>query len=328
MATADQIRALIRSHVEGDSERFLSVAMQLAAGEAHMGHQRLASDLTEMIDRARAKPASNPASTRPKVMVQPRGELAELLLASYPSQRLSHLVLSSTLRSKLDRVVLETQNGDELRHHALTPVRKVLLVGPPGTGKTMSAGALAGQLGLPLFQVRLDGLITRFLGETAAKLRLIFDAMVQTRGVFFFDEFDALGGDRSAGNDVGEIRRVLNSFLQFIEQDESLSLIIAATNHVGLLDRALFRRFDLAIEYTLPDVLQAEEVLRNRLGALDTSSVDWARIIPSTAGLSHAELSRAAEQAAKDSVLARSKSILTETLLSAIEERRVFPGAG
>src|SRR5208337_5606310 len=130
--------------------------------------------------------------------------------------------------------------------------------------KTMSASALAGEFGLPLFEIRLEGLITKFMGETAAKLRLVFDAIAETRGVYFFDEFDAIGAKRTERNDVGEIRRVLNSFLQFLEQDESDSLIIAATNHPELLDPALHRRFDDVIEYALPDPDVARRILKNR----------------------------------------------------------------
>lgn len=114
----------------------------------------------------------------------------------------------------------------------------------------MTASVLAGELGLPLFLVRLDALITKFMG--AAKLRQVFDAISELRGVYFFDEFDAIGSQRGLANDVGEIRRVLNSFLQMIEHDQSNSLIIAATNHPEILDYALFRRFDDVIEYHLP----------------------------------------------------------------------------
>ncbi|WP_249364437.1 AAA family ATPase, partial [Pseudoalteromonas ruthenica] len=137
----------------------------------------------------------------------------------------------------------------KLKNHGLSPRRKVLLVGPPGTGKTYTASVLAGELDYPLFQVRLDGVITKYLGESSAKLRQVFDAIREVRGVYFFDEFDALGSNRSAGNDVGEARRLLNSFLQMIEQDESNSLIICATNHIEILDHALFRRFDDVIKY-------------------------------------------------------------------------------
>ena len=116
----------------------------------------------------------------------------------------------------------------------------------------MTASALAGDMNVPLFLIRLDGLITKYMGETAAKLRLVFDALSETRGVYLFDEVDALGGVASPSNDVGEIRRVLNSFLQFLEQDDSDSLLIGATNHPQMLDRAMFRRFDAVIEYPLP----------------------------------------------------------------------------
>jgi SpoVK/Ycf46/Vps4 family AAA+-type ATPase len=149
----------------------------------------------------------------------------------------------------------------------------------------------------------LEGLITKFMGETAAKLRLVFEAIRQTQGVYLFDEFDALGAHRSQANDVGEIRRVLNSFLQLLEKDSSQSLIVAATNHPEMLDRALFRRFDDVIEYNLPDTKLAEEILRRKLAMFQTADIDWPRVLPETEGLSQAELVRASEGAAKKAVL-------------------------
>jgi len=154
------------------------------------------------------------------------------------------MALDPPLHSRIKRVLLEQTQRDKIRHHGFAPMRKLLLIGPPGTGKTMTAAVLAGETALPLLTIQLDALITKYMGETAAKLRMVFDAIEQTRGVYLFDEFDALGGRRAERNDVGEIRRVLNSFLQFLERDESDSLVIAATNHPELLDRALFRRFD------------------------------------------------------------------------------------
>lgn len=173
---------------------------------------------------------------------QPRGELGSLLTVTYPAARLSDLVLSDDLAGRLRHVLLEQRQRDMLARHGLVPARRVLLIGPPGTGKTSTARVLAGELGLPLFSIRLDTIITKFMGETAAKLRLVFDALIETRGVYLFDEVDALAGDRAAANDVGEIRRVLNSFLQFLEEDASESVIVAATNHPRLLDNALLRR--------------------------------------------------------------------------------------
>ena len=186
----------------------------------------------------------------------------------------------------------------------------------------MSAAALAGELGLPLFAIQLDGLITKYMGETAAKLRLIFDAVQQTTAVYLFDEFDALGGERGTRNDVGEIRRVLNSFLQFLEQDESDSIVIAATNHAQLLDRALFRRFDALLEYSLTAADIALRVMKARLGLLDTSSIDWARAAKAAEGLSHADIAHACEQAAKNAILDHSTAVRDSELALALEERR------
>ncbi len=201
-------------------------------------------------------------------------------------------------------------------------MRKLLLVGPPGTGKTMTAAALAGDLGLPLFSVQLDGLITKYMGETAAKLRLVFDAVQSTRGVYLFDEFDALGGERGERNDVGEIRRVLNSFLQFLEQDDSDSVVLGATNHVGLLDRALFRRFDGVLEYTLPTGDIAIRVMRARLALLDTRGIEWQAAAKAAEGLSHAEIAMACEQAAKNAILDHTTAVRDAELVAALAERR------
>jgi SpoVK/Ycf46/Vps4 family AAA+-type ATPase len=186
----------------------------------------------------------------------------------------------------------------------------------------MTSAALAGELGIPLFSIQLDTLITKFMGETAAKLRLVFEAVRSTRGVYFFDEFDALGGARNAKNDVGEIRRVLNSFLQFLEQDESNSLVLAATNHVELLDRALFRRFDAVLKYSLPTATIAGQVMKARLALLDNSSIDWGLAVRASDGLSHADITAAAEQAAKNAILENSTTVRGAELVLALEERR------
>jgi SpoVK/Ycf46/Vps4 family AAA+-type ATPase len=204
--------------------------MQLAAHEAKQGHGKLAEELRELIDAAKSR---RTAADGAVPLARPKGELASLLSVSYPSVRLTDMVLSTPLLESLRRVLKEQRHLSKLRGHGLHPWRKLLLVGPPGTGKTMTAGALAGELGVPLFVVRLDALITKFMGETAAKLRQVFDAVSSTRGVYFLDEFDAIGSRRGMTNDVGEVRRILNSFLLMIEQDNSNSVIIAATNHPG-----------------------------------------------------------------------------------------------
>jgi SpoVK/Ycf46/Vps4 family AAA+-type ATPase len=323
MANADQLKALVRSHGQGDDERFYAIAMQVAAKAARQGHTRFAQELRDLVDEAKGRTRERGRlETRPVPVVQPRGELAGLLSVAYPRTRLNEMALDAKLRDRIELVLLEQRNRSQIQEHGLAPLRKLLLVGPPGTGKTMTAAALAGELGLPLFTIRLDGLITKYLGETAAKLRLIFDAIQQTRAVYLFDEFDALGSERAAANEVGEIRRVLNSFLQFLEMDESHSILVAATNHPKLLDRALFRRFDSIIEYQAPSQETAEVVMRSRLAMLETSGIEWPRILHLAAGLSHADLAHACQQAAKRAILAHRRSVETADLAEALAERR------
>jgi SpoVK/Ycf46/Vps4 family AAA+-type ATPase len=255
-------------------------------------------------------------------MVQPRGELAGLLTAVYPKTQLSEMALSTEVKGRIERVLTEQRQRAQLHSHGLHPQRKLLLVGPPGTGKTMTASVLAGELSLPLFSIQLHSLITKYLGETAAKLRLIFDAIRETRAVYLFDEFDALGTDRASRNEVGEIRRVLNSFLQFLEHDDSDSAIVAATNYPTLLDRALMRRFDAVIQYALPDKGVALQVLKNRLGLVKLKKVNWAAVQQAGTGLSHAEIARACENIVKNAILGHRTNVATSEIVHALKERR------
>ena len=324
MATADQVKALIRCHAEGDDARFYAVAIQVAAQAARSGHGRFSQELRDLVDQVKARNSAFEVTRGPKPvpLAQPRGELAGLLTVSYPKTRMADMALPGVLRKRIERVLTEQRERDRLREHGFSPMRKLLLVGPPGTGKTMTAAALAGELGLPLFSIRLDGLITKYMGETAAKLRLVFDAIQATRGVYLFDEFDALGGERSAKNDVGEIRRVLNSFLQFLEQDDSDSIVLGATNHVGLLDRALFRRFDVVLEYSLPEEDISTHVMRGRLALLNTENLKWNEVAAAAEGLSHADIVMACEQAAKNAILKHTTIVSDTELVAALSERR------
>lgn len=321
MATNDQLKALVKSHADGDNSQFYSVAMQVAAKAARAGQDKFAQELRDMVDVLRKREAASTRVASVVPVAQPRGELASLLTVSYPDAKIADLVLSEDLSERLHHVLHEQRQRDMLARHGLTPVRRMLLIGPPGTGKTSTARVIAGELGLPLFAIRLDTIITKFMGETAAKLRLIFDALVETRGVYLFDEVDALAGDRAAANDVGEIRRVLNSFLQFLEEDPSESVIIAATNHPQLLDNALLRRFDTVMDFALPDANSVQAVIRNRLATFRTSNLSWKRVAEAACGLSHAEIAVAAENAAKRTVLSGRTQIRTDDLLVALNDR-------
>jgi len=330
MASSEQLKALIKSHISRDDGHFYSVAMQMAAHEAKLGHGKLAEELRDLIDAAKTRLGQDssgklvPIASTLSNLAKPRGELANLLTVAYPANRLSDMVLDDLASSQLQRIIKEQRLLARIKEHGLSPRRKLLLVGPPGTGKTMTASALAGELGIPLFLVRLDSLITKFMGETAAKLRQVFDAIADIRGVYFFDEFDAIGSQRGAGNDVGEIRRVLNSFLQMIEHDQSNSLIIAATNHPEALDYALFRRFDDVVEYHLPTTAQAIDLIRSRLGAFAPKPFKKEGLAEQAEGLSYAEICRAVDESIKDAIMHDQTKVQRVDLGRALEERRLI----
>ena len=322
MSTARHILALLKSHVEGEEQQFYSAALQMAAHEARQGHGKLAQEIRELIDQAKASKSVIEKKSDPIPLVQPKGDLANLVSVRYPDIRLSDMILTSDLEFRLKRVLTEQRQGKRLREHNLTPRRKLLLVGPPGSGKTMTAEALAGELKLPLFTTLYDSLMGKYMGETASHLKVIFEAMTITKGVYFFDEFDAIGTQRHNSNDVGEIRRILNSFLMFLEQEQGDSLILAATNHPQLLDKALFRRFDDVIEYQLPDAAIIRELIESRLISFEIDWKDWSNILNQANGLAQAEIVRATDDAAKQAVLSNSQKVSEDSLISAIMERK------
>lgn len=321
MARAEQVKALLKSYSEGDGEHFVSVALQIAAHSARKGDGKLAQELRDLVDEIKRRQSAS-CIGKAVPIARPTGELAGLLVASYPKLRLAEMVLSESTSQPLHQVVHEYRHQEKLRGHGLSSSRKLLLVGPPGCGKTMTASAMAGEFKLPLFSVQLHGLITKFMGETASKLYLVFQAMTDTRGVYFFDEFDAIGADRGAQNDVGEARRILNSFLQFLEQDNSDSLILAATNYAGMLDEALFRRFDAVVNYSLPVAEDVEQLVKNRLGPFLNGRLGWAKVRVASEGLSHAEIARACDDAAKKCIIEGNSRISTAHFVALLHKRQ------
>lgn len=322
MATAEQIKALLKTHAERDEERFYAVALQVAAGAARTGHTKLAGDIKTLVERGRNRAPMGPVGALVPLLKQPKGDLSGVLEVSNPGTGAGEIVLSEEVSGRLKRVILEQRQKDKLEQFGLQPRRKLLFTGSPGTGKTMSAAVLATELKLPLYTILLDGLITRYMGETAAKLRLIFDHIQQTRAVYLFDEFDAIGAQRGATNDVGEIRRVLNSFLLFVEQDRSDSVIVAATNHPELLDRALHRRFDDIIKFDRPDAVRISRLIENRLAAFHLSSLAIDSLARQAEGLSCAEVVLACDDAAKEAVLHHDSNLTNDLLRKAIEDRQ------
>jgi len=308
MATATQLKTLIKSHFEDNTEKFNTVSLQIAAHEAKLGHINLANDIKLLIDNAKSiKPRLKPINP----------DLQGLVLEINPEARLSDLIVTNLIKGRINRIINEFIQKDKLFRNNLENRRKILFSGPPGTGKTMTASIIANELHLPIYVIMMDKVVTKYMGETSAKLRQIFDLIEDRPGIYLFDEFDAIGSHRSKDNDVGEMRRVLNSFLQFIERDHSDSLIIAATNNLELLDQALFRRFDDVIHYHLPNDEEKYSLLKCRLGSnIDKSSLK--SLLPQLESLSHAEINQACLDAIKESILNDQKldsSLIEKTIL-------------
>jgi SpoVK/Ycf46/Vps4 family AAA+-type ATPase len=323
MAAADQIKSLIRSFAEGDEATFYATAMQIAAAEARNGHSVLAEELKKLIDNAKSNKSTRLGVVKSFPVSPTQKELSDLLELLHPSEKLKEMVLQPKLQKVLKRVLDEQNNIDVLRKNNLLPRKKLLFIGPPGCGKTMSARVLASELALPIFIIRLDGLISRYMGESIAKLRLIFDSMNQFRAVYFFDEFDSIGTTRTQQNDVGEIKRVLNTFLLQIEKDNSNSLIIAATNFPESLDQALFRRFDDIIQFPLPEKdeiikLYKKEFLEFKL----SKTFNFEKISKESVGLSYSDVHRICEDLIKDYLVYGASEVSEDRLISYAHQRK------
>ena len=323
MAAADQIKSLIKSFADNDESRFYATAMQIAASEARNGHKAVAEELKKIIDKAKSEKSLNLGVVKVLPQNSAQKELKDLLELSHPKEKLKDMVLKPELEKSLKRVLDEQRKSELLRQNNLFPRKKLLFVGPSGTGKTMSASVLASELGLPLFVIRLDGLISRYMGESISKLRLIFDAMYQMKAVYLFDEFDSIGSNRTSANDLGEIKRVLNTFLMQIEKDNSSSLIIAATNLPEQLDKALFRRFDDIINYPYPNKKEILKLLKRELLELKKSvALDLNKIAEGTDGLSFAEIHRICEDITKDYLVYGVNEVSEEKILSYAKLRK------
>lgn len=301
----------MKAHFEGDSERFRVISLQIAAHEAKIGHTTVAQEIKRIVE-------SSPNNKRNVISFNQKNESMEM---QYVNHGITELVVSEDLGQRIKRVLYEYKKRNLLLKNGLQNRSKLLFEGPPGTGKTLTASVIATELNLPLYTIQLDGLLSKFMGETSSKLKKIFQQINEQRGVYLFDEFDAIGADRNFDNDVGEMRRILNSFLQYIEKDDSSSIIVAATNNPKMLDKALFRRFDDVLEYGLPDKKQIKNIFKLNLKVNNIEKVVTDSVLEFALGLNHAELVMASRETQKYGLL-NEISVNEEQLLMFLKERK------
>ena len=266
MARSDLIVKLVKAGMEGDAADVRVAAETIAAEERAKKH----SGVADRIERALATtPRLNgPSAQRPGLRVR---DGSGGIKRQEPRRGFGDLYLSKTVRMACDELVEEQRRADILRAHGLEPRHRLLLVGPPGNGKTSLAEALAYELALPLFTVRYEAVVTSYLGETAQRLRRLFDFVRTEPCVLFFDEFDAIGKERGDLHETGEIKRVVTTLLLQLDDLPSYCVLVGATNHAELLDRATWRRFELRLELGTPDDSQMIAYFHDRLQRFDDS---------------------------------------------------------
>ena len=317
---SDILKLLLQSHAEGDETSFRKAALQLAASESAAGHARIADDIRAIIARM---PPTTGRRTGPIVdIAAPRGELADILEGGHRDERLRDIVLTTEVRELLLRIISENRSRSRLERFGVSPRRRLLFHGAPGCGKTLAAAVLAGEMGLPLMTVRFDALFSRFLGATAVQLRAVFAEMPRRPGVYLFDEFDAVAKARGDSQDVGEMNRVVTAFLQLVDADVSGSILVAATNHVELLDRAMFRRFDVIIPFDKPTREQVVELFKLRLTSVALRDEQATDLGAEVDGLSYADVARACDDAVRTMALDDREEVTVGDVQHALEQLR------
>jgi SpoVK/Ycf46/Vps4 family AAA+-type ATPase len=323
MVQSDYLKALIRAHAVHDDSAFREAAQSLIELEGQKGHRLLARDLEQMLET----PANGSIPRMPepiRTLDLPTDEERGLPLADvqHSSFGLERSVLSKGATKTLEALTEDYGMREVFASFGLAPKRRVLFFGPPGCGKTVTARALAGQLGLPLLYVRFDSLISSYLGQTAANLRKLFDFTAQSRWVVLFDEFDALGRSRDDPGEHGELKRVINSILQLMDGFRGDSLLIAATNHEHALDPALWRRFDEIVKFEPPDEAARLALLTNFLAGVKHSGADLRVLASDTDGLTGSDLEQVAVEATKQMIFAHRKAVSFDDLMFGLKRQR------
>lgn len=340
---AELLKRIFRAIASSDTEAIDKLTYLVIEEERSKGHFLLADQLENIKKKSQKEklPAtSKVANTPPKLdtaapavsdNLQSLSELPtnkrlnQTLVTVIPREKLRHhMVLPEVVEKRFQRIEREYAARDRLAHHGLRYRQKILLYGSPGCGKTLGAERLAWNTGLSLVKVRFDAMVSSFLGETASNLRLVFEDAAKNPCLLFLDECDSIAKSREDSQEVGEIKRVVNSFLQILDEYEPTSgLLVAATNLNKSLDTALWRRFDDLIEVPKPGEKELEFILRDTLSAVEIGSINWSAIIQQMSGFSAAQAVRVAQDAAKRAILEREELVIQEHLEEAIKEIQV-----
>lgn len=305
MTASDLIKKMFLLFPNKDNEAFFQVAQEYIEHEKKKNHTIVAKELENALNAANCLPKRRKRFKSPVPIPKDAKEEFPLLEIQHFDINMDHLLISFEIKQQFEQIISEFKNADLFATYNLQNKRKILFCGKPGTGKTFSAQIISSVLKIPLVYVRFDSIISSYLGETALNLRRIFDFIESGTWIILFDEFDIIGKDRDDSNEHGEIKRVVNNFLQMIDNVKGNSIILAATNHQHMLDSAIWRRFDDIIYYELPDVNIRRSLFENYLRPIKKDSdVDLLKAAIMTQGLSPADIKMITEEAMKVSILA------------------------
>ncbi len=328
---AELLKRLFRAIASSDTEATDKLVYLIVEEERKKGHTLLAEQLENISKKGKRENSTSSLKIDPAAETKsikafgelPMSKRANLSLVNViPPEKLKHyMVLPESVEKRFKRVESEYAARDRLAHYGFRYKQKILLYGPPGCGKTLGAERLAWNTGLTLLKVRFDSMVSSFLGETASNLRLVFEAASETPCLLFLDECDSIAKSREDSQEVGEIKRVVNTFLQVLDEFESSSsLLVAATNLTKSLDTAIWRRFDDSIELPKPGESELAIILKQTLASVEVGSINWPLIIKQMSGFSAAQAVKVAQNAAKRAILEREELVVQEHLESAIEE--------
>lgn len=321
VSSGDTLRELFRSLASHDEHGFRSAAEGIIREERLKNHRLLADDLERILANGKHRPRER-RNVRSYNVPRDRERDVPLLEVTTSDLSWERLVARQELIDVLQQIALEHQRRDVLSAAGLRPTERVLFHGPPGCGKTIGARIMAGVLSYPLVTVRFDAIVSSYLGATAMNLRRVFDFIQDGCWVVLFDEFDAIGKDRDNPYEHGELKRVVNALLQLMDDFRGQSLLIAATNHVGLLDEALWRHFESVIGFEPPTEQDRELLLRLFLRAFDTSHLRLMGLAQQLRGATGADVERISIDAARRAVLAGRSAILKDDIVPSIAEFR------
>lgn len=321
MARGDLLKKLFVAYQRGEDKRFKEISLEIIEDERSKNHNVLAEQLSKIISSNES--ASKMFRDFTNVSSIPKDDNGNPLLdLRKPKKFLEDVVLSEEITNIISEVIDEYWKSDLLKRYNLKAKSKLLFCGPPGCGKTLCAEAIAGELGLPIIYNRFDSIISSYLGDTASNIRKVFDYAKKDTWVVLFDEFDAIGKSRNDPLEHGELKRVVNSFLQILDNFDSNSIIIACTNHEGMLDKAIWRRFDEVIYFNLPDKEQIIELINSKTKAFSKSGLNLDKFVDALKGFSHADIERVCLESIKMSILNKSQMLTDAEFQKAVTRQK------